>query len=185
MPRLFTGIEIPQSIRDTLALKQSGLPNVRWITPTDFHLTLRFIGDVDHGTANEIVELLHRRQWPAPTIRVGELRSFGGKKPTAIFASVEPDPTLLRLVQNQESIMQRLGLPPDPRRFTPHVTIGRCRNLSPDAMAQYLSHSGFAAPNLEFTPHRFVLYSARESRGGGPYQMEEAWEFDRQPHPVT
>ncbi|MGI9365432.1 MAG: RNA 2',3'-cyclic phosphodiesterase [Rhizobiaceae bacterium] len=185
MPRLFTGIEIPQSIRDTLALKQSGLPNVRWINPSDFHLTLRFIGDVNHGTANEIVEILHRRKWSAPYIRIGELRSFGGKKPTAIFASVDADPNLSRLVQNQENIMQGLGLPPDSRRFTPHVTIGRCKNLSPAALAQYLSHSGFAAPNMEFTPNGFVLFSARDSRGGGPYRVEESWKFDRQQELVT
>ena len=178
MPRLFTGFEIPQDIRNALALKQGGLADVRWIEPSDFHLTLRFIGDVDRRMASDIVEVLSNDLWPAPVIRIGELKSFGGKKPTSIFASIEPDDTLSRVAQKQENLMQGLGLPPDSRRFTPHVTIARCRNLSPVALAQYLSHSGFTSANLEFNPSRFVLYSARDSRGGGPYRVEKAWNFE-------
>ena len=68
MPRLFTGLDIPAQIRSQLALKQVGVPKMRWIEPSDFHITLRFIGDVELQTANAVVDALSGRQWSAPTI---------------------------------------------------------------------------------------------------------------------
>ncbi|MEP1207060.1 MAG: RNA 2',3'-cyclic phosphodiesterase [Rhizobiaceae bacterium] len=175
MPRLFTGLEVPSPARLMLNLKQVGLSGIRWIDPADFHITLRFIGDVDHRQANDIVEFLSQRSWTAPHITIGELKCFGGSKPTALYAQVRPDDALLELAAGQERLMQRLGLAPDPRRFTPHITIGRCKNLSANSMAHYLSQHGAAQAGLEFLPARFALYSARESRGGGPYKIVQTW----------
>ena len=47
MPRLFTGVELPPDIGQALASLRGGLPGARWIDPENYHLTLRFIGDVD------------------------------------------------------------------------------------------------------------------------------------------
>ncbi|MEP0943302.1 MAG: 2'-5' RNA ligase family protein, partial [Rhizobiaceae bacterium] len=55
MPRLFTGLEVPAHIRAILSLKQAGIPKMRWIDPADFHITLRFIGDVSIRQADDIV----------------------------------------------------------------------------------------------------------------------------------
>ena len=56
----------------------------------------------------------------------------------------------------------------------PHVTIARLRNASPIEIAGYLSSRGnFAA--MPFKVGRFVLMSSRDSVGGGPYIVEEAW----------
>ena len=48
--------------------------------------------------------------------------------------------------------MQRLGLPPDSRRYTPHVTIGRCKKCPPESIASYLSRHGEAWPGLNYLP---------------------------------
>ena len=62
----------------------------------------------------------------------------------------------------------------DPRKFVPHVTLARLRNSSPADVAHYLSARGnFAA--MPFRVNRFVLMSSRDSVGGGPYVIEEAW----------
>ena len=45
MPRLFTGIEIPDELRRLLAQLRGGLQGARWADPDDYHLTLRFVGD--------------------------------------------------------------------------------------------------------------------------------------------
>ena len=47
MPRLFTGLEIPADVGQRLPLLRGGLPGARWIDPENYHITLRFIGDVD------------------------------------------------------------------------------------------------------------------------------------------
>ena len=60
MPRLFIGLEIPDDVRQTLSLLRGGLPGARWIDPENYHLTLRFIGDIESGLAHEIVSMLGR-----------------------------------------------------------------------------------------------------------------------------
>ena len=46
MPRLFTALEIPRDAALSLSLLRGGLPGARWIDVENYHLTLRFIGDV-------------------------------------------------------------------------------------------------------------------------------------------
>ena len=184
MPRLFTGLEIPAPQRNQLALLQSGLPGARWVEPSDMHITLRFIGDVTTKLATDIIEALSSRNWPQCEIRLGELASFGGNKPSTVYASVQHIEELDRLHSAQETLMQRLGLPADSRKFTPHVTLARGRLMKPLDVARYLSERGFfVAP--PFVPDRFVLYSARESVGGGPYVIEEAFSMIAKPQEKT
>ena len=58
MPRLFTGLEIPRHVGKSLAIMRGGLPGARWIDPENYHLTLRFIGDIDDALARDIAGLL-------------------------------------------------------------------------------------------------------------------------------
>src|SRR5260370_467044 len=60
MPRLFTGLEIPSDVAQSLAVLRGGLPGARWIDPENYHVTLRFIGDVDDVIAHEVASLLGR-----------------------------------------------------------------------------------------------------------------------------
>jgi 2'-5' RNA ligase len=74
--------------------------------------------------------------------------------------------------------MKRIGLPPETRKFTPHVTLARLRGAIGRDIADYLTlRGGFAAG--PFPVERFVLYSARNSIGGGPYVVEEAYPLHR------
>ncbi|ACL56765.1 RNA 2',3'-cyclic phosphodiesterase [Methylobacterium nodulans] len=176
MPRLFTGIEIPPEIGEALARHRGGLPGARWVEPADYHVTLRFIGDVDGGLAEEIaVALGETRPRGALPLTLDGLASFGGDRPHALYARIVPSPALDELQAEQERLMRRLGLKPDSRRFTPHVTLARLRReATPGAVAHYLALQGGFAP-LAFTAARFALYSARDSVGGGPYVVEAAY----------
>ncbi|MFZ1069426.1 MAG: 2'-5' RNA ligase family protein, partial [Methyloceanibacter sp.] len=53
MPRLFSGIEIPGAVARRLTLVRAGLNGARWIDPENYHVTLRFLGDVDGTTARD------------------------------------------------------------------------------------------------------------------------------------
>src|SRR5690606_14358804 len=128
MPRLFTGIEVPTEVAFALSLKRGGLQGARWIDPENYHITLRFIGDVDQTVADEVVDALDRLAHSEPfTIRLNHLGAFGGDKPRALYAGVENNATLQRLQAAQERVMQRLGLEPDGRKFVPHVSLARLR----------------------------------------------------------
>lgn len=177
MPRLFTGLEIPPGIADHLSLFRGGLAGARWIDPENYHLTLRFIGDITTHEADEIANALDKVRRSPLTLRLNGLGTLGTKKPHAIVAMLDPSPALAELQAEHERIMQRLGLPPEGRKYTPHVTLARLRTGNARAIAEYLSmRGGFVSE--PFTVDRFVLFSARNSLGGGPYLVEEAYDLD-------
>jgi 2'-5' RNA ligase len=175
MPRLFTGLEIPADIGFALSLKRGGLTGARWIDPDNYHITLRFIGDVDHQTADEVAQSLDRLSNSLRfTVRLTHLGTFGGDKPRALFAGVEPSESLTRLQAAQERVLQRSGLAPEGRKFVPHVTLARLRGGHPLEVAQFIANSGRFEP-LSFPVGRFVLYSSKDSVGGGPYVVEQSY----------
>jgi 2'-5' RNA ligase len=175
MPRLFTGLEIPPDIAAELALYRGGLLGARWIDPANQHITLRFIGDVDHGVARDIASTLAEDRPRAPIrITIDALSTFGGSRPRALLAHVVPTHDLTKLQADQERLMRRVGLEPESRKYTPHVTLARLRDVSPGDVAGFIAMRGHF-PKLSFTAERFVLYSARDSVGGGPYLVEAAY----------
>ena len=174
MPRLFTALEIPRDAAMSLSLLRGGLPGARWIDVESYHLTLRFFGDVEGHVADEIANALDRVRRPSFSLTLSGVGAFGSKKPHSIYAGVAASPDLIALQAEIERICQRLGLPADPRKFVPHVTVARLRNSSPLDIASYLSGRGNFS-TLPFRVGRFVLMSSRDSIGGGPYVVEEAW----------
>ncbi|WP_309082736.1 RNA 2',3'-cyclic phosphodiesterase [Chelativorans sp.] len=178
MPRLFTALEIPRDAALSLSLLRGGLPGARWVDVENYHLTLRFIGDVEGHVADEIANALDRVRRPSFALALSGVGAFGQKKPHAVWAGAAASPDLYALQAEIERICQRLGLPADPRKFTPHVTLARLKNAAPHEVAGYLSARGNFS-TAPFRVGRFVLMSARESVGGGPYIVEEAWPLMR------
>jgi 2'-5' RNA ligase len=174
MLRLFTGLEIPKSLGDSLSMLRGGLPGARWIDPENYHLTLRFIGDVDDSLAREIAWLLGQVRRREFELRLDGLSSFGGRKPRAVVATVAPSPSVMELQAEHERLMQRVGLEPERRKYTPHITLARLRDATSRDVADYLSTRSLfgVAP---FKVSRFVLFSSRASVGGGPYVVEAAY----------
>ena len=174
MPRLFTGIEIPAAIGQQLAMLRGGLPGARWIDPENYHVTLRFLGDIDDATAHEAASALGRIRRPPFALHFEGLTSFGGRKPRAVVAESTEPQALMELQAEQERLMQRIGLAPEGRKYTPHVTLARLRESSSRQVADYLAARGlFRTP--AFPVERFVLFSSRASTGGGPYVVEAGY----------
>lgn len=176
MPRLFTGIEVPAEIGERLSLYRGGLPGARWVEPSDYHITLRFLGDVDVDTANAVHDLLDMmRPRGAIELTLESLASFGHDRPRSVHADIAENPALVELQAEHERIVRRAGLEPDKRRFSPHVTLARLnREASAEAVAHYIAQMGIF-PRIGFTATRVALFSARESRGGGPYVVEATY----------
>jgi 2'-5' RNA ligase len=171
MPRLFTALEIPPDVVESLGMMRGGLPGARWIDPENYHLTLRFIGDIDDALAGEIAVMLGRVQRGAFELRLDGLSSFGGRKPRAVVAGATQIPALMELQAEQERLLRRLGLDPEGRKYTPHVTLARLRDSSSQQVADYLAARAHYRSS-PFQVSRFVLFSSRASVGGGPYVVE-------------
>lgn len=176
MPRLFSGIEIPEALSERLAGLRGGLDGARWVEPENYHITLRFIGDVDDTTAAEFVSALGAIEKEPFSLTLDGLGSFGGRRPRTIWAGLASSQPLVALQLAHERAAQIAGLAPEPRNFHPHVTLARLRGVKAPAVARWLEGRGqfFAEP---FSVSRFVVYSSRASRGGGPYVVEHAFEL--------
>jgi 2'-5' RNA ligase len=91
-----------------------------------------------------------------------------------VVANIAPSRPLIELQAELERLMQRIGLDPEGRKFTPHVTLARLHDASSQDVADYLSVRGYF-PSRVFKAERFVLFSARASTGGGPYVVEDSY----------
>jgi 2'-5' RNA ligase len=176
MPRLFTGIEIPADIAERLSYLRGGLSGARWISAENYHLTLRFIGDVDMVTAEAAAEALSRVHRSAFSLRLVGLSALGTRKPHTVAAGLATSRPLMELQAEHERTLQRIGLPAEGRKYTPHVTLARLRGGNPRDIAEYLTlRGGFVAD--AFPVERFTLFSSRNSVGGGPYVVENAYDL--------
>jgi 2'-5' RNA ligase len=174
MPRLFTGVEIPADVAFELDLMKGGVWGARWIERDNYHITLRFIGDIGDGLAREIAGELDTVTAEAFTLRLKGVDAFGGNKPHALYAAVAESPELRRLQATHERICQAMGLRPESRKFAPHVTLARLKDTRLDNVHRFIAAHNLYASRF-FTVSRFVLFSSRPSRGGGPYAVEESY----------
>ncbi len=174
MPRLFTGLEIPDPIIQRLALLRGGLPGARWIPPENYHLTLRFVGDVDGPTAQSLADALTEDSRAPFRVNLARMDVFGGRQPRALIVGIGANPGMARLQADHEHAVRGAGLPPAERKFVPHVTLARLRRVRARAAADYLAQRGGDLAE-DFFAERFVLFSARDSVGGGPYVVEQAY----------
>ena len=71
-------------------------------------------------------------------------------------------------------MLRRIGLEPEARKFTPHVTLARLRDSTSRQVADYLAARGHFL-SRSFPVTRFVLFSSKASVGGGPYIVEAAY----------
>jgi 2'-5' RNA ligase len=175
MPRIFTGLEVPEAMADELSKLRGGLMSARWIEPEDYHLTLRFIGDVDERTANEIADLLYVVKKRSIEVTLTGLGAFGGDRPRSLYVAVKQTQPLMELQAEHERIMRRVGLPPETRKFVPHVTLARLgRDATSRTVADWLALRGLFLSRTFIVPS-FELFSSKESVGGGPYLVEETY----------
>ncbi|MGI9481124.1 MAG: RNA 2',3'-cyclic phosphodiesterase [Hyphomicrobiales bacterium] len=177
MPRLFTGVELPETVTDELALMTGGVPGARWIDRENYHITLRFVGDIDDAQAGDLADILAETTGAQFQLFLSGMGNFGARKPRSIHAVVAASEELSDLHARHERACQMIGLEPEGRKFIPHVTMARLRSgvVADDVKAFLEGHSAYRS--AAFTAARFVLYSAKPSTGGGPYLVEKAYDL--------
>lgn len=124
--RLFVALDLPWEVKEELSELSCNLPGARWVPEDNFHLTLRFIGEANRLQAEEIDMALSALRGRGFTFSLSGLGWFekNGRVNT-LYAGVERNEHLARLQSKVETALHRVGLAPDKRRFTPHVTLAR------------------------------------------------------------
>jgi 2'-5' RNA ligase len=174
MIRLFVALALPESVAQGLLMMQSGVPGARWMNREQLHLTLRFIGEVDGRDAEAIDDALSAISVPRFTLEFKGVGEFGGKNPRALWAGVAANESLAHLQRKIETAIQRIGLPAEERKFTPHVTLARLRAVPPGRVMDFL-HDHALYSSGPFDLSEFVLFSSKTAPGGSLYVAERTY----------
>jgi 2'-5' RNA ligase len=164
--RLFVAIPLPADIRARLGLLSGGIPGAAWVEPENLHLTLRFIGEVEEPAVAEIAAALETVEAAPFSFALDGMGDFGsGKRLRALWVGVALNEALDHLQARIESALVRLGLEPEHRRFTPHVTLARLKGAPAHRARRYIMENGAfrAGP---FPVQGFTLFSSFLSRNG-------------------
>jgi 2'-5' RNA ligase len=175
---LFVGLELPWELRQRLAVLAGGVPGARWVPPENYHLTLRFLGELPPHRAEEIdlaLATLRGRGFSLTLAGIGSFAKAG--RDTQLWVGVERNPSLEHLQAKIETALQRAGMEPERRRFTPHVTLARLDNASPVKIAGFMqAHNLFRA---EPVPVRhFTLFSSQLGKEASVYTAEVEYRLD-------
>ncbi len=181
MQRLFVAIDLPRAVKRELAGICLGLPGARWVEDEQIHLTLRFIGEVDGGIFQDIREGLAGIHGSAFSMHLAGLGFFPPRRqPHVLWAGIEPVEPVIALRNRVESLIVRLGLEPEGRKFSPHVTMARLRDTPVAKVAGYLAGNALFASS-PFEVDAFHLYSSVLTKKGAMHQIEASYPLIQPP----
>ena len=183
--RLFVAIDLPEFVKEQLALLCCGLPGARWVAPEQIHLTLRFIGEVDGGLFLDIRDALTEIESEIFSLGLSGVGFFPPRgKPRVVWVGLQKNEPLLKLRNRVESLLVGLGLEPEGRKFFPHVTLARLKNTPTIKIARFLeSHSSFYTSS--FSVENFHLYSSVLARKGAVHRIEVSYPLAGKPSAAT
>ena len=175
--RLFIALELPHDVRERLAWMAGGLPGARWLAPENYHLTLRFIGELPGYRAEEVDLALANLRAPGFTVELsGVGTSEKAGKIASLWVGVQRNPQLDHLQSKIETAMQRAGLEPERKRFVPHVTLARLDGVPAFKVAGWVqSHNLFRSGPVPVG--HFTLFSSRLGKEQAVYTPEVEYEL--------
>jgi len=175
--RLFVALRPPHAVRTALIAAMHGISGARWQVDDQLHLTLRFIGEVDHHRAEDIAAALGALHAPAILARIAGVDLFEHHgRPHMIWARVEPHAPIAALHRKVDQLLARVGVAPETRAFVPHITLARL-NRGSGPVAPFLAlHSDLASETFAFD--HVTLYESEMGHGGSRYQPVARYPLD-------
>ena len=176
--RLFVAASVPGDQLDWVAAQTAPLrqrwPQARWAPRENQHVTLKFIGSV---AADALDDAIRACRQVAATAERSEIGLTGlGAFPTARRARVlwigldDPAGVLVHLAAGLDAALRPLGVAPEKRPFSAHLTLARFRTPHPLAPLPALEE-----PPAAFTLDRFELWRSHLSPKGARYELMEAF----------
>ena len=178
MPRTFVAIDLPEIVADRLQEVAYGLPGAVWVPPHQYHLTLRFLGNVEDYLFDNIrhaLEEVRAESFYFDLKSVGHFPLRGN--PEVLWAGVAANDPLTRLRNRVESALSRAGVESEGRKFHPHVTLGRVKNGAGQHVGDFEAQHSLL--NIREVPvEYFHLYSSRLSPDGALHLLEHTYPLE-------
>jgi 2'-5' RNA ligase len=164
-------------------------PDVRWVTPQSFHVTLKFIGEKSPAEAEDIKRALAGIRGAPTTLGFRGTGFFPTPRAARVFwIGIEADPHLAELATKVETSLEDLRIPREDRGFSPHLTLARGGDARhprggsgsprrrpsdrPDSRFAVLQEKLAQLPPPDFgvmTAAEFFVYESKLSPGGAQY----------------
>ena len=134
--RTFVAIEIDRAIIEKLEAIRGRLKkadaDVKWVEPENSHLTIKFIGEIDPGMVDDVKAAMQQAAAAAKPFDLA-IRTAGsfprGRAPRVLWVGASDDSgNLARLHAELDNALATLGIEPEDREFSAHLTLGRVRS---------------------------------------------------------
>jgi 2'-5' RNA ligase len=179
MYRLFVAIDLPAEIKEKLLAIGGGVPGARWLTSDQLHLTLKFVGEVDGGVFQDIIDALGEvASEPFDLTLTGVGHFPPRREPEVLWVGVAKNERLVQLRNRIESALARIGLARESRKFAPHVAIARLRDVHLERVARYLAENSLLKID-SFPVTEFALFSSVLASEGAQHQIEAVYRLHR------
>jgi 2'-5' RNA ligase len=149
--RLFIAIPIPEPVRDEIIRVQQEMQPLaprgaaRWTRPDQFHLTLRFLGDVPGAGLDKLKESVNavcRSAQPLQMRAEGVGFFPNPHSPRVVWVGIHDKAGLLVDLQKRiETVVRPFTVEPGEKNFSGHVTLGRLKNLKPPDARKLAAHA--------------------------------------------
>ncbi|MFA5141554.1 MAG: RNA 2',3'-cyclic phosphodiesterase [Candidatus Woesearchaeota archaeon] len=127
--RLFVSLDIPEEISEYLEEVSSKLPHYGIKKVHDFHLTLKFLGEIDDSKVSDVVKCLKSVKFNSFKLKLSEIGYFPNRsRLDSVWIGVEPLDELKRLQESVESALSSFGVVND-HPFKAHITLCRIKYL--------------------------------------------------------
>jgi 2'-5' RNA ligase len=168
MHRLFVALPLPECIVDPLLDLMDGPERLRWAAAEQLHVTLRFIGEVDGDTAEDIAAALSSLRIEPFELRLKGVGQFHHRRSGALWAGVAPREPVAALAARIDRAVAAVGLPPETRAFVPHLTLARWSGPVPDLQPWLTRHGTLASP--PWMVSSYTLFESRLGRHGAHHE---------------
>lgn len=170
--RLFVALDLPSSLRTRLSWMSGGLQGARWVPPENYHVTLRFLGEVPAWRAEEIDLALAGLRATGFDLQLSGVGTFEkGGKVLSLWIGVDRNPALDHLQSKIETAMQRAGLESERRRFNPHITLARVDQVPAHKVAEWMQGRNLFRSDTVPIDH-FTLFRSRLGKEQAVYDAE-------------
>jgi len=118
--------------RRIISAARETVKGFRWVPPENWHITLKFLGDVQVTGAAALKAALRKMAGPAIPVRLSRMGAFPDlRQPRVLWVGVDDtSEEMLRLVGRIEDACEELGYERERRRFRPHLTVARSQRAT-------------------------------------------------------
>ena len=176
--RLFFAVHISDEVRRLVRSEIERIPidhpPWRWIKPENYHITLKFLGEVEESMLNPLVEAASRAAAPLRPFylsfdRFGAFPSLGRPR-VLFFAAERGSKDLARLAGRIEEEIAPIGFEREKRKFSAHLTLARIRKRPHPKILEILESVPALPDSAGQTVDRFVLMRSTLRRSGAVYE---------------